>query len=252
MKTVAVANRKGGTGKTTTAVNLAACLAARGRSVLLIDADPQANATVSVGLPLAADGTGTAALLAADADLAAAAAPTPFPRLAAVPAGPALAAAEFGFEERGDGWQRVLRDKLTQARHDHVIIDTPPAMGFLAYNCLAAADGLLVPLQCDYFSLEGLREFAANLARIRQAHNPGLRLAGLLRTMHDPRTLLARQVSEGLRRQFGSLLFETSIPRNVRLAEAPSHGKPVIHFDRGCSGARAYEALADEFERKCR
>ncbi len=245
MSVVAITNRKGGTGKTTTAVNLAACLAEMGHSVLLVDADAQANATASLGAEVATRGAGTSALITDGSSVSDATVGCSVEGLDLVPAGPDLATAEMELGG-GDEAAGTLRDKLAGDRHDFVIIDTPPSMGKLAALALVAAQDVIVPLQCDYLSLEGLREFAANLSRLRDGLNPGMRLAGLLKTMYDGRTRLARDVSDELDRHFGSKVFRTSIPRNVRLAEAPSYGVPVTAYDPGCPGAKAYRELAKE------
>ena len=246
MTTVAISNRKGGTGKTTTAVNLAACLAEMGKNVLLIDADAQANATLSLGADMADDDSGTMALITGDSPVSETTVASSMDGLELVPAGSVLATADMmlgGDDETVMG----LRDKLSDDDHDYVIIDTPPSMGVLALSALVAAEDVIVPLQCDYLSLEGLREFGSNLNRLRNNLNPGMRLAGLVKTMYDSRPLLSRHVSKEIDRHFGSKVFRTAIPRNVRLAEAPSHGLPVILHDATCPGAKAYRELAREF-----
>ena len=246
MTTVAISNRKGGTGKTTTAVNLAACLAEMGKNVLLIDADAQANATISLGAGMADDHSGTMALIASESPVRDTTVASSMDGLELVPAGSVLATADMmlgGDDETVMG----LRDKLSDDDHDYVIIDTPPSMGVLALSALVAAEDVIVPLQCDYLSLEGLREFGSNLSRLRNNLNPEMRLAGLVKTMYDSRPLLSRQVSDELDRHFGTKVFRTAIPRNVRLAEAPSHGLPVILHDANCPGAKAYRELAREF-----
>ena len=246
MKIVAISNRKGGTGKTTTAVNLAAGLAEKNKSVLLIDADPQANATTSLGVPPVADNEGLLALLTTEKKLCDLVVTTEFKNLELLPTGSALAQAELELNKTDD-WQHLMSNKIANAKYDYIIIDTPPAVGVLAINTLVAADSVLVPLQCDYYSLEGLREFANNLNRLRDGYNPKLELDGLLKTMFDDRTLLAKQVSTELNRYFGTKVFNTKIPRNVRVAEAPSHGQPVITYDPKCAGAIAYRNLTNEY-----
>ena len=248
MTALSVSNRKGGTGKTTTAVNLAACLAEFGNSVLLVDTDPQGNATSSLGSPPAGDGGGTMALIVGDAVAGDVTVPGPMEGLEVVPAGPSLVRLDIeigGTDETG--WVDSLRDSLKDAPHDFIVFDTPPAMGVLSVSALAASSKVILPLQCDYFSLEGLTQFGKDLNRLRGELNPGLELAGLVRTMYDERTLLSRHVSEELGRHFGSKVFRTAIPRNVRLAEAPSHGLPVILYDSNCAGAKAYRELTTEF-----
>ncbi len=246
VKTVAFANRKGGTGKTTSAANMAASLADRGHRVVLIDLDPQANATTALGIARAAQGSGSEALLAG-AEPEQLLEETALPRLAVLPAGSDLAGAEIELP-RTEGWQALLRKRIPPLaeKHDIAVVDCPPAIGPLTVNALAAASGVVVPLQCDYFSLEGLAEFASNIGRLRTAHNPKLMLYGLLKTMYDPRTLLARQVAEQLDRHFGSKVFRTAIPRTVRLAEAPSHGLPISRYAPASQAAAAYSAAADE------
>lgn len=246
MTVVALSNRKGGTGKTTTAVNLAACLAEQGQRVLLIDLDPQANATSSFGLTKAAGNSGSLALLHADADLESQTQASGIAGLEVVAAGSDLAGAEFDLA-REDGWETLLVATLANHGRDFVILDTPPALGVLSVNALAAADGVVIPLQCDYFSLEGLQEFAANLNQLRAKINPRLSLLALVKTMYDNRTLLSRQVSKELDRYFGNKVLPTAIPRNVRLAEAPSHGLPIILHAPSSSGAQAYRELTHEF-----
>ena len=246
MTTVAISNRKGGTGKTTTAVNLAACLAELGKNVLLIDADAQANATISLGAGMADDHAGTMALIASESPVSETTVASSMDGLEIVPAGSVLATADMmlgGDDETVMG----LRDKLGDDDHEYVIIDTPPSMGVLALSALVAAEYVIIPLQCDYLSLEGLREFGSNLNRLRNNLNPEMRLAGLVKTMYDSRPLLSRQVSEELDRHFGSKVFRTTIPRNVRLAEAPSHGLPVILHDANCPGTKSYREFTREF-----
>jgi chromosome partitioning protein len=240
----ALANQKGGVGKTTTAINLAACLAEAGERTLVIDLDPQANATS--GLGERANGSSSLDLLDG-ISLRQLAKPTRFPRLDLVPSKPELAGAAIELARRPDG-ERYLAEALRDAGegYSHVFVDCPPSLGPLTVNALAAADRVLVPLQAEYYALEGLAQLVGSVELVRSRLNPRLAIAGVILTMVDRRTRLASDVSAEVRRHFGELVFSTSVPRSVRVAEAPSHGLPVTTYDRGSAGADAYWKVAME------
>ncbi len=243
---LAIANQKGGVGKTTTAVNLAACVAEAGYRTLLIDMDPQCNATV--GLGLAKDlAPSVYEVLAGDASLTAAAVPCAVAHLAVVPATPALAGASVELP-RIAGSETRLREALSPIRgdYDYVVLDCPPSLGPLTVGALVGADAVIVPVQTEYFALEGLAGLLDTLKLIQRELNPRLRIAGMLLTMHDGRTRLGQDVEREVRTHFPELVFDTVIPRNVRVGEAPSFGRPVIHHDPLSSGADAYFELAKE------
>jgi chromosome partitioning protein len=251
-RVIAIANQKGGVGKTTTAVNLSASLAAAEQRTLLIDGDPQGNATSGIGLQRDQFTSTVYDVLIGDASIdEATIRQVQFKHLDVLPATPDLAGAEIELVDRADR-ERMMRSAVDSVRnnYDFVLIDCPPSLGLITLNMLAAADALLIPLQCEYYALEGLSQLLNTVHLVQRSVNQELAIDGVLLTMYDARLNLSRQVATEAREYFGNQVFETVIPRNVRLAEAPSFGKPIILYDVASVGAQAYLSIAKELMRR--
>ena len=246
MITIAIANQKGGVGKTTTAINIATAMAATGWKTLLVDLDPQGNASTGLGIAANARGFSSYDLLLQEATLAQAAQATDVPGLDILPATQDLSGAEVELVGVEDRTARLGQALSYRSGYDICFIDCPPSLGLLTLNALGAANTLLVPLQCEFFALEGLSQLLQTVERVQERFNPDLGIIGVVLTMFDRRNRLTDQVADDVRDCLGKLVFEAVIPRNVRLSEAPSHGLPALIYDHACPGSRAYIALARE------
>jgi chromosome partitioning protein len=243
---VAIANQKGGVGKTTTAINIATAMAATGWKTLLIDLDPQGNASTGIGIDSADRVRSSYDLLVDETPLSACIMPTKIPGLDIIPATVDLSGAEIELVSVPNRTDRLRRALDTDTTHDICFIDCPPSLGLLTLNALSASDTLLVPLQCEFFALEGLSQLLKTVEQVQQRFNKELGIIGVALTMYDRRNRLTDQVADDVRSCLGALVFESTIPRNVRLSEAPSHGLPALVYDHSCAGSRAYMALARE------
>jgi chromosome partitioning protein len=246
-RVLAITNQKGGVGKTTTSINLAASLVTAGRKVLLVDLDPQGNATTGSGIDKRGLKVTVYQVLLGEMPISAVQVRSQSGGFDVIPANRELAGAEVEMVDLPERETRLKTalDEISD-QYDFVLIDCPPALNLLTVNGLCAANAVMIPMQCEYYALEGLSDLVQTIKKVRVNLNPGLEIEGLLRTMYDPRNMLAQQVSDQLQQHFGDKVYRTVIPRNIRLAEAPSHGLPVLNFDRQSKGALAYLALAGE------
>ena len=250
-KIIAVANQKGGVGKTTSCVNLAAYIVSAGKKVLLIDIDPQGNACQSVGVEVESGQKTIYEVLIGEATIKEAIYPSVMKGLDVIPSTNDLFEAEVDLVYM-DNREKVLKEALSSVvdEYDYIFIDCPPSLGLLTVNVLTATNSIIVPIQCEYFALVGLSQLMNTVRLVKKALNPDVEIEGILLTMKDNRSNLVSQVSDEIKKYFGSKVYETTIPRNIRLAESPSHGKPIVMYDNKSKGALAYKSLADEFLRK--